>query len=94
MSEPNITADALASIADLIRGGMAAPIAISIGRSGVVNIQPHADDLDAWITLMELDWPMWDVRGEHAHARWSDETFASLPFSLSACRRLVAEVAS
>jgi hypothetical protein len=88
-------ADALASIAELIRAGLPTPIGIVISQSsGRVTIQPDADDLGPWITLLEVDWPTWDVVDGYAHAVWPDGTFAGKPFVVQACRAVALSVVS
>jgi hypothetical protein len=82
-------ADALASIADLIRGGLPVPLAIRPRDSDRVTVQPRATVLGPWLTVMEVPWPDWDVTDEYAHARWPDGTFSDKAFALEACRRVV-----
>jgi len=81
-------ADALASIADLIRGGLPVPIAIRPRDSDRVTVQPKAADLGDWLVALEVVWPQWDVTGEWAHASWPDGTFADKPFAIEACRKV------
>jgi hypothetical protein len=88
MSDPNATADALATIADLVRHGIPVPMAIRPRDSDRVTVQPKGDDLGPWLTLLEVPWPVWDVTGEYAHARWPDGTFSDKPFALEACRKV------
>jgi hypothetical protein len=88
MSDPNATADALATIADLVRHGLPVPIAIRPRDSDRVTVQPKAADLGDWLVSLEVAWPQWDVTGEYAHARWPDGTFGNKSFALEACRKV------
>lgn len=77
-------ADDLQAVADLVRGGMPAPISIIPARSGhPTSVQVTDADLDAWLNLLEVEQPEWSHDG---HARWSAFAFAGQPFVLRCCR--------
>ena len=95
-ADPNLTADAIAAVAELIRSGMPVPMGI-VPRPHGVEIQPLVEDLPRWIALLDLpapDWvslPLphgWGNTGDYLHAEWPDGTFADKPVSLVACRRV------
>lgn len=77
-------ADVLASLAELIRSGMPAPIAVSLSFKPYVTV--HQSDLNLWVALLELPQPHWVTTGTTEQARWLSGTFDDKPFELGACR--------